>query len=377
MTAAQADTILITGATGYLGGLVAAALAADRSARLILLIRGKHDPASVVTHILEEAAHTGRPRDPHGKGCITVVPLANAFRAADIVRALRQFSITEVVHCAGCLSYWNVANLNAGNVLLTTELLEAAARLHVRRFVYLSSAFCSGYIDGRVDETLHLRPGVDPCPYTASKRDAERLVAASGLPYVMIRPSIVIGDSRNGRYPGKLSGLYQLWWAARRYLFGRPAVIHGVAPEIPLHLLHQDAFQAGFLAAYKHLPDNAIIHLVSREETLPTVRQLWSALVARYLPECDSRYYDDPSEIAMEECDGNVRQFLSAVRTNMEICSHRWHFETTALESLRRLGSPFADASQRTAVMCQDRFLEGAAQSVELGERVAASGAGA
>lgn len=58
MTAARADTILITGATGYLGGLVTAALAADRSARLILLIRGKQDPAAVVAHLNNiEASH--------------------------------------------------------------------------------------------------------------------------------------------------------------------------------------------------------------------------------------------------------------------------------------------------------------------------------
>jgi nucleoside-diphosphate-sugar epimerase len=369
MTVDQAHTILITGATGYLGSLVAAALAADRSARLVLLIRGKHDPGAVVAHIRAEAARTGRPQDRHEADRITVIRMPGAFRAADIVEAVRRFPISEVIHCAGCLSYWNVANLNAGNVLLTAELLAAAARLHVRRFIYLSSAFCSGYLDGPVSETLHTSPGVDPCPYTASKRDAERLVAESGLPYVMIRPSIVIGDSRNGRYPGKLSGLYQLLWAARRYLLGRPSVIHAVAPDVPLQLVHQDAFQAGFLAAYKQLPDNSIMHLVSREETLPTVRQTWGAFVARYLPECDTRYYDDPSEVATKQCHGNVRQFLTAVQTNAEISSHRWRFESTALDRLRLSGLAFRDASLPTVTMCQDWFMS-TPQRSEVGSAV-------
>jgi nucleoside-diphosphate-sugar epimerase len=220
-----------------------------------------------------------------------------------------------------------------------------------------------------VGETLHVRPGVDPCPYTASKRDAERLVAASGLPYLLIRPSIVIGDSRNGRYAGKLAGLYQLLWAARRYLSGRPSVIHAAAPDAALQLLHQDAFQVGFLAAYKHLPDNAIIHLVSREETLPTVRQLWGALVARYLPECDTRYLDHPSETAPEQSGRNVRQFLTAVRTNAEISSHHWRFESAALDRLRLSGLPFRDASLSTVTMCQDWFMSTPPRS-ELGSTV-------
>lgn len=357
MDSGPAKTVLITGATGYLGSLVAAAIAADRSARLILLIRGKRDPAAVIAGIREQAARAGRPWGRHEADHIIAVSLPGAFRAADIVREIRRFTISEVVHCAGCLSYWNEKSLHAGNERLTTELLEAAASLRVGRFSYLSSAFASGFVDGPVRETLHEGPCVDPCPYTASKRNAERLVADSGLPYLMIRPSIVIGDSRDGRYPGKLSGLYQLLWAARRYLHGRPSVVHAAVPDVPLQVLHQDAFQAGFLAAYEQLPDNSIIHLVSREETLPTVRQAWSAFVERYLTECDARYCDDSSEVSPEQCHGHVKRFLKAVRTNMDISGHRWHFESTALDRLRLGGLAFRDASLRTVTMCQDWFM--------------------
>jgi len=357
------NDILITGATGYLGGMVSAALAADRSARLVLLIREKRDRGQVVSRILEELAYSGAPPDGGAGERIAVIPMSGTLRAADIVRALAPFHIREIVHCAGALSYWDVEKLKAGNIVLTQALLEAGRRLGVRRFIYLSSAFCSGYVDGVVRERLHTEPSDDPCPYTASKREAEMLVADSGLPYLLVRPSIVIGDSRDGRYPGKLSGLYQLLWAAKRYLFGRTPVLHAAAPRVPLQVLHQDAFQAGFLGAYRHLPDGSIIHLVSREEILPTVRQLWEAVTSHHMPDCNIHYYEHPSEIPLEECAENVRQFWSAVRTNMEICSHRWRFESTAIESLRASDGPFADASPATVAMCYERFLETVAKS--------------
>ena len=367
VTGDSVNTILITGATGYLGSLVAAALAADRSARLVLLIRGKRDFESVVARIVAEVARIGTPRNRPVGDRITVIAMPDPLNSAEVVQALQRFPIREIIHCAGALSYWNIEKLKAGNVRLTEELLEAGRRLGVRRFIYLSSAFCSGYVDGVVGEHLHAGPGTDPCPYTASKRETELLVARSGLPYLMVRPSIVIGDSRDGCYTGKLSGLYQLLWAAKRYLFGRKTVVHAVTPDVPLPVLHQDAFQAGFLSAYQHSPDNAFIHLVSRDETLPTVHQLWDTIIDRYLTDCDIRYYEHPSEIPMEECDGHARQFWSAVRTNMEICSHRWRFESTALESLRTMGPPFGDASLPTVTMCQDQFLETIAKSVGTG----------
>jgi hypothetical protein len=99
------------------------------------------------------------------------------------------------------------------------------------------------------------------------------------------------------------------------------------------------------------------------------VRQTWGAFVARYLPECDTRYYDDPSEVATKQCHGNVRQFLTAVQTNAEISSHRWRFESTALDRLRLSGLAFRDASLPTVTMCQDWFMS-TPQRSEVGSAV-------
>ena len=373
MTRDWAETVLITGATGYLGSLVAAAFLADGPSRLVLPVRGGRDPGSVVAGIAGEATRTGRLRSRRVIDRITVVPVPDTASPADLLSALRRFPIDEVIHCAGCVNYFDVKKLRAGNVLLTKAFLDVSQRLRVRRFIHLSSAFCSGYVDGLIREALHATPSAEPSPYTSSKREAEKMVAESGLPYLIVRPSIVIGDSRDGRYSGKLSGLYQIWWAARRYLTnGHTSVIHAVAPDIPLHVIHQDAFQCGFVGAYRHLPDNSIIHVVSREQTLPTVRQICDALVAKYLPHRGIRYYEQLSQIATDGIDRNMRQFIAAVRTNLEICSHRWLFDSGSIESLRVTGAPFTDASMHTVSICQDRFLSPLQQVNESRRRVVA-----
>jgi nucleoside-diphosphate-sugar epimerase len=352
------ETVLITGATGYLGSLVAAAFLEDGPSRLVLPIRRGRDPRSVVACIAKEAARTGTLRSRRELDRIIVVPISDPANSTDLLPALQRFPISEVIHCAGCVNYFDAEKLRVGNVLLTRALLDVSKRLRVNRFIHLSSAFCSGYVEGLIREELHATPATEPSPYMASKREAEMMVATSGLPYLIIRPSIVIGDSRDGHYSGKLSGLYQIWWAAKRYLSHRQtSVIHAVAPDIPLHVVHQDAFQSGFLGACRHLPDNSIIHLVSRDAILPTVRQVCDTLVAQHLANREIRYYERLSEIPTDEIDRNMRRFITAVATNLDICSHRWLFESRWIEHLRSMGIPLADASIHTVSTCQDRFL--------------------
>lgn len=358
MTRDCAETVLITGATGYLGSLVAAAFLTNGPSRLVLPVRKGRDPESVVAGIAKEAKRSGKLRSRGELDRMVVIPIPDTADSTDFLSALQRFPISEVINCAGCVNYFDVKKLRLGNVQFTSDLLEVSKHLRVRRFVHLSSAFCSGYVDGLIREELHASPGAEPSPYTSSKREAEMMVAGSGLPYLIVRPSVVIGDSRDGYYSGKLSGLYQIWWAAKRYLSNRPAsVIHALAPDIPLQVIHQDAFQSGFLGAYRHLPDNSIIHLVSRPHTLPAVRQICDTLIANYLPHRGIRYYDRLSEIPMDEIDRPMRQFISAVRTNLEICSCSWLFESRSIESLRDMGIRFTDASIHTVTTCQDRFL--------------------
>ncbi len=352
-------TVLLTGATGYLGALAAAAIATDQSARLILLTRARHDPKLLAARIVAEADLLEVPRVSRRPDRIIVLPQQGVWTPDALFHSVREFQISEIIHCAGSLSYWNTEKLEAGNVQLTETLLETGRRVGLRRFTYLSSAFCSGYMDHAVTETLHRLPGLDPTPYTASKRAAEMRVAASGLPWLILRPSIVIGDSRDGRYEGKLSGFYQFLWAIQRYLVGLRSVIRVTAPEIPLQVVHQDAFQAAFLSAYRFMPDNSIVHVVSSENGLPTVRQMWDAIIGTYLPDREYEYYDRYCDIPLDKCEGAMRQFLQAVRTNAEISAHRWTFESKSMPFLREMGLGLSRTSVGSVRRCLDCFFAG------------------
>src|SRR5687768_7688190 len=92
-----ADTLLITGASGYLGSLVAAAVAADSSAHLVLLIRSQRDSASVVARIVEEATRIDPVQGEDAAARITVIPMLEPFCSADIVNAVRELNITEIL----------------------------------------------------------------------------------------------------------------------------------------------------------------------------------------------------------------------------------------------------------------------------------------
>jgi NAD(P)-dependent dehydrogenase (short-subunit alcohol dehydrogenase family) len=83
-------TILITGATGYLGRLAAAALAEDGSARLVVLTRGRHEPGSVVARIAAEAGLIGIASDERPLDRIVVVSMPDVFDSAAVVHAVRQ-----------------------------------------------------------------------------------------------------------------------------------------------------------------------------------------------------------------------------------------------------------------------------------------------
>jgi nucleoside-diphosphate-sugar epimerase len=83
------------------------------------------------------------------------------------------------------------------NVDGTRNMLSFAHRLEsLGRFWHVSTAYVCGTRSGTSPEAL-LGPAVAYAnPYEESKHAAEALVAASGLPWVIVRPSILLGDSR-------------------------------------------------------------------------------------------------------------------------------------------------------------------------------------
>jgi nucleoside-diphosphate-sugar epimerase len=358
-------SIMVTGASGYIGRLIAATLLErePQTTTILAPIRANHDHAKLRSLIADElptrdadvrARMLDRlvflPLPPTGSFATQLVP--------HLLQALNEYELVSVVHAAGCLSYFNEAKLREGNEELTTLMLELARTLGVGMFVYLSTAFCSGYQNEPIPEALHGDPPSDPNEYTKSKRRTESIVASSGVPFQIHRPSVVVGRSTDGYYSGKPYGAYQIWTGLCRFLCDRfRNVIHVVAPEVPLNVVHQDAVQAGFYAAFESLPAGAIVHLVSRRAAVPTARECWHLWMEACGRPAEVYYYDQLSDLDRTSLDEPQRLLVEFGEANIEISTHDWQFETGALDLLRHRTLHYPDATLSSMASCLDWFL--------------------
>lgn len=181
-------TILLTGATGVVGTALLPALE-------------QHDLVCLVHH--------GQPRAGRGvPGDLTRPGLG--WDAETRSALCRQ--VDAVVHCAAVTDFSVdpalTARLNvAGTRHVAQFAIDAGARLH-----YLSTAFVA-----RVDRN-RARTGdarLDPGAYLESKLAAEDVLRQAGVPGTVLRPSVVIGDSRTGEIAA-FQGLHGLALAALR-----------------------------------------------------------------------------------------------------------------------------------------------------------------
>jgi nucleoside-diphosphate-sugar epimerase len=348
--------VLLTGSTGYLGGLIAAALLERDDAELIVPIRAQYDAEGFWGPVRAEVvARTGVfSQELEERVHIVALPPLEAMH--ELAGVFETMAIDEIVHCAGCVDYFNKPMLEAVNVGFTRDLLALGTEYGVERFTYISSAFSSGYLEGTVPEALHPAAGSDPTDYTRTKREAERAVADSGLPYLILRPPIVIGDSVDGRYSGKRYGVYQFWAGMERLLFAEwhPEIHYVAPPGRPMPLLHQDAFQDAFMAAFKLLPAGSIFNMVP--PNCPHLRDVAYLWYADCMAPERIYYYDRLENVPLLEINRRQRAFLGVASTNIEIASHMWEFETGSTAWLREQGADWVETTLGTVAVCQARF---------------------
>lgn len=198
-------TILITGASGFIGGTLTRHLV-ERGARVRAVVR----PTSPTEHLRMPGVE---------------IVVADPTVPASINQVTRGCEV--VINAAGTASGSAQAQW-AINVDGARFVTAAAIEAGVTRLVHVSSAGIYGFrTPGDVDETTPVDPG--PMPYGASKAEGERVVrelaAASGLGVSIIRPALVYG-------PGS-----QVWTRAMfRWARRRPTIFlgdgSGLAPMV-------------------------------------------------------------------------------------------------------------------------------------------------
>jgi thioester reductase-like protein len=187
--------VLLTGATGFVGRELLARLLERGDRHVHALVRAADDVRAARRlpphdRLTAWAADVERP----GLG----LPAA---RAEELVER-----VSTVIHCAASVSFsLGLEDSRRVNVHGTRRMLELAERCARRgdgleRFSYVSTAYVAGahrgdFTEDDLDVGQRFRNA-----YERSKFEAERLVRerAGGLPVQVMRPSIVVGDSRTG-----------------------------------------------------------------------------------------------------------------------------------------------------------------------------------
>ncbi len=103
-----------------------------------------------------------------------------------------------VIHCAASLEFdAPEEDLRAINIEGTRNALAYAAAAGAR-FLHVSTAYVCGMREGEILEGPVPQDTAFTNRYEASKAAAESVVADSGVPFAVARPSIVLGDSATG-----------------------------------------------------------------------------------------------------------------------------------------------------------------------------------
>ncbi|HZD70722.1 MAG TPA: AMP-binding protein [Actinomycetes bacterium] len=195
--------VLLTGGTGFLGTEVAGRLLARADLQIVSLVPASGDGDAIAassrawwyrpelrsalgTRIHAVAGDVTRPR-------LGLDPRTDA--------DLRE-RVTHIIHAAADLRVEaSVEELRRTNVDGVDHLLEFARSVPgLRRLVHVSTAYVAGGRTGTVSEDDLTDAFGFQSPYEQTKYEGERLVRASSseLPVSIVRPAMIVGDSRTG-----------------------------------------------------------------------------------------------------------------------------------------------------------------------------------
>ena len=307
-------TILLTG-TGTVGREVLLALLRETTDRVVLLMRdrGRKPATTRAGALFEELGLTTQERERVDmvRGDVREERLGlNAVIQARLIE-----SVDVIVHTAAATSLTadrvlceSVNRDGTAHVLLLAERCFRAGRL--QRFLHLSTAMVAGGESMALvrEDDLPSTP-IHSNHYEASKHAAERIVRAAmhaGLPVTILRPSMVVGDSRTGR-TRDFNVIYPLIkMLANGYLSAFPA-----DPEAPVHLAPLDfVVDATLRAIDEPWALGRTFHITAPSP--PSVHELF-ACDAFFPPGTARPRLCDPNTFDPKQCTQRERELLDSV----------------------------------------------------------------
>lgn len=125
------------------------------------------------------------------------------------------------------------------------SLLRGAEKL--KAFVHVSTAHVAGFREGRIFENQLVRPKTFHNFYEEAKFESEVFLRRTNLPLMVIRPAVVVGNSKTGEFDeGVRSGFYRLLGAIEKGLiFFYPGRSQGPISAVPVDWVVEAIFKIG------------------------------------------------------------------------------------------------------------------------------------
>jgi long-chain acyl-CoA synthetase len=269
------DVVLLTGGTGFLGTEVAARLLERADLEIVSLVLADSDA---------EAARASDRAWWFLPGLRAELGARIHAIAGDVAKPTLGLDsgtyadlcdrVTHIVHSAADLRVdATVEELRVPNVTGVANVLGfARSARRLERLVHVSTAYVAGGRTGTVDEDDLTDAFGFESPYEQTKYEAERLVrdAASELPILIVRPSMIVGDSRTG----EIKTFNTFYTPLRLFLSGRLRVVPA-RRDLGVNIVPVD-YVADAIVSLTFDPRavGTTVHLTTPTDELPTAGEV-------------------------------------------------------------------------------------------------------